>query len=607
MTANGQTGDLDILYDSTKGDGFLFNVIGGSSQQQLLLSASSINFGTEEVGGAAIPRAVTVTNTGVSTSPAPVVSIQGDAEFTITGNTCTGQLTSHQSCVVAIQYTAAANGTPSATLNVGSQQVALNGIGEIESAVTVSPLTLNLGVIYPGTAVQPLTLTNTTGSAIGITGVSFSLPGYSETDNCNGQVPAGGSCTFQVKTTPQQLGTSNGTLTINLANAVTQVVSITSNVTLPLTVTPSSLDFGFTTAVGSTSSPLGVGLANSTSGVNQPFSVSVVGDFLVLPNGCSTFVPPFISCGFGVEFQPKTAGYQQGSLTFNLPGIPFPLVVTLTGSTPGSGLSLPAALAFNNRALGSTIQQSVSISNPGSAALGVTSMTITGPNATDFQIVPNQCSTVAAGISCAIQISFTPGGIGQRVATLTVASNALNGSPTVALSGTGVSAFVLQPQSGSSTTATVQSGGLASYSITVQAGPGFTGVAQFNCTGAPQDSVCGIQPSTIDFSAVTSASIAVSVQTGVSTSASLVRGPGLMLAGLLCAPLAFGFGSRRKWKAATLGAVVIIALLGASCGGGGGGGTTTPPPVTPAGTYTVTATGTSGSQSQDINVTLIVQ
>jgi len=335
MTANGQSGGLGFVYDTTGSEGYTFYVI-DTSPTQLLLSSTSINFGTQMTGGVAIPRVVTVTNAGNTFFPAPAASIQGDTEFILQGNTCTSALAPHQSCELAVQFDPTANGTPTASLDVSGLEVALSGTGEITSAVTVSPLGLDfIMVVYPESAVQPLTLTNTTGSAIGITGISFSLPDYSETDNCNGQVPANGSCTLQVKITPQQLGVRNGTVIINFSNgAVTQVVSIAGSVILPLTVTPSSLDFGSTTAVGSTSTLQGVGLANGTSGVNQPFTTTIVGDFVVTPNGCTTFVPPFTSCGFGVAFQPKTAGFQQGSLTFNLPGIPFPLVVTLTGSTP---------------------------------------------------------------------------------------------------------------------------------------------------------------------------------------------------------------------------------------------------------------------------------
>ena len=49
----------------------------------------------------------------------------------------------------------------------------------------------------------------------------------------------------------------------------------------------------------------------------------------------------------------------------------------------------------------------------------------------------------------------------------------------------------------------------------------------------------------------------------------------------------------RAW--APLAATVFIVLLWAACGGGGGGGSNPPPPTgTPAGSYTITVTATSG-------------
>jgi hypothetical protein len=75
--------------------------------------------------------------------------------------------------------------------------------------------------------------------------------------------------------------------------------------------------------------------------------------------------------------------------------------------------------------------QSVTLNNAGTAALAISSATISG----DFSISNNTCgSSVAAGGSCTISVTFTPQGSGPWTGTLTIVDGA--GTQTVALTGT---------------------------------------------------------------------------------------------------------------------------------------------------------------------------
>jgi parallel beta-helix repeat protein len=88
---------------------------------------------------------------------------------------------------------------------------------------------------------------------------------------------------------------------------------------------------------------------------------------------------------------------------------------------PNSGVTVaPTALNFGSVATGTTsAAQTVTVSNPTSSAAPV--------------------SSVAAGASCTVSVTFKPTAAGSASANLTVASNATNPSLTVALSGTGTS------------------------------------------------------------------------------------------------------------------------------------------------------------------------
>ena len=75
----------------------------------------------------------------------------------------------------------------------------------------------------------------------------------------------------------------------------------------------------------------------------------------------------------------------------------------------------------------------MTIANTGTAAASVSGITVSG----DF-LQTNTCgSSIAAGASCTVNVSFRPTASGTRTGTLTVTSNATNSPTTVALSGTG--------------------------------------------------------------------------------------------------------------------------------------------------------------------------
>jgi hypothetical protein len=94
----------------------------------------------------------------------------------------------------------------------------------------------------------------------------------------------------------------------------------------------------------------------------------------------------------------------------------------------------PTSLSFASQNVGSTsAAQSVTVSNTGSAAAAVSGISTSG----DFAQTNNCGSSIAAGASCAVSVTFTPTASGTRAGTLSIASNASNNPVSVALSGTG--------------------------------------------------------------------------------------------------------------------------------------------------------------------------
>jgi FtsP/CotA-like multicopper oxidase with cupredoxin domain len=112
--------------------------------------------------------------------------------------------------------------------------------------------------------------------------------------------------------------------------------------------------------------------------------------------------------------------------------------VVQVGTSANASVS-PTPLSFGNQLVNTTSNaQTVTLSNAaGAGTLAITGVSVTGTNSGDFAI-SNTCTTsLAAGASCTISVTFKPTATGARGAMLTIASS----NPTalsVPLSGTGI-------------------------------------------------------------------------------------------------------------------------------------------------------------------------
>ncbi len=98
----------------------------------------------------------------------------------------------------------------------------------------------------------------------------------------------------------------------------------------------------------------------------------------------------------------------------------------------------PLAINFGSQQVGvkSSMQNAV-LSNSGTTALGITGTSLEGVNATEFTASNGCGSSLAAGATCNIGITFTPAGTGTRVATLSIEDSATNSPQAISLAGMG--------------------------------------------------------------------------------------------------------------------------------------------------------------------------
>jgi hypothetical protein len=108
----------------------------------------------------------------------------------------------------------------------------------------------------------------------------------------------------------------------------------------------------------------------------------------------------------------------------------------------------PNTLSFGNQLQGtSSPVQKLTLKNGQSTAIIITNITTTLPDFQQTNNCPFSPSTLAAGASCVISVTFTPLALGLRSAGLTVADNASHSPQMAFLNGTGVSAVTVSPTS----------------------------------------------------------------------------------------------------------------------------------------------------------------
>jgi hypothetical protein len=218
--------------------------------------------------------------------------------------------------------------------------------------------------------------------------------------------------------------------------------------------------------------------------------------------------------------------------------------------------------------------------------------------------------TLQSGSNATVVMVVTPNGIGTGLLQATVQnSNNINtqNTATASFTATNFSAGILPPS------ATVVAGATAFYSVNVNASPGFAANVSLTCSSLPVGATCGFNPSTLNFNGANNQSSALSVTTTARPPITITsrkwRGPIYALWLLVPGMALLGLGGskrRRNRLLAFLALSVLFALvvLQPACSH------QKEQPVvsgTPAGTYPLTVTATSGSYTQSIGFTLTVQ
>jgi len=468
-SASGPATAALYIADNVSGSPQTVSLSGTGTAAAVSLSPASLAFGNLAIGTVSAAQTITLTNSGNAALSITGLSVYGaNAGNFVESNNCGNSVAAGANCTISVTFKPSASGAATATLGVADnasgspQAVSLSGTGTA-AAVSLSPSSLAFGSLAIGTtsAAQTITLSNPGNAALSITGLAVSganASNFVQTNNCGSSVAAGANCTISVTFSPSASGAAAATLSVadNISGSPqTASLSGTGTSTAPaVSLSPPSLAFG-SLAVGATSTAQTITLTNSgNSALNitsLAFSGSNASNF-AQTNSCGSSVAAGANCTISVTFKPSASGAATAALSIadNVSGSPQIVSLSGTGTSTAPAVSLsPASLAFGSLSVGiASTAQTTTLTNSGNAALNVTSIAVSGTNASDFAETNNCGSSVAAGANCTISVTFKPTTAGTRTASVTLTDNASGSPQTVSLTGTGAaSSASLSPTS----------------------------------------------------------------------------------------------------------------------------------------------------------------
>jgi hypothetical protein len=199
-----------------------------------------------------------------------------------------------------------------------------------------------------------------------------------------------------------------------------------------LRLSPSSLTFG-TQLIGTSSASQAVTLTNYGGYITK---IAASSNF-AQTNNCRSHTAPGGTCTISVTFQPRLCGKITGSITITDDLASSPQQVALSGVGTCVVLA-PSSLDLGDQPVRTTsAPQTVTLTNHTQRAVNITGISFNGTNPGSFAQT-NTCGTsVAAGASCAISVTFTPLAKGIRTANLSVRYDAGGTPQQVPLAGNG--------------------------------------------------------------------------------------------------------------------------------------------------------------------------
>ena len=307
---------------------------------------------------------------------------------------------------------------------------------------------VTVGAISPPTT---FTITNTgdlaTGnlapSLSGADAASFDLVG----SGCVKLQP-GGTCMVTVTFSPTTPGAKTAMVVVagTPGGSISATLEGSGVAVGALTVSTSISALG-SVVVGQTSTLASTFTVTNTGGTpSGPLAIQPAGsnpaEFTKSADTCSgVALAGGTSCTFLVRFTPTSAGAK--AALFQISGSPGGVVsgaVTGTGLLPANLVVVPLQLDFGSVVVGqSSASLTAIVTNTGGVPTGVLAQAVTGADAAMFTALGCTGTTLAAGTSCTVTVTFNPTSTGGRSALLSFTATP-GGTVATTLAGIGIAA-----------------------------------------------------------------------------------------------------------------------------------------------------------------------
>jgi hypothetical protein len=288
-------------------------------------------------------------------------------------------------------------------------------------------------------AQQTVALTNRGDGPLSIAGIA-ATGDFKALPHCPAVLLPGLTCPIGVTFTPQAAGARHGSLVViddaNAAPGSQDTVRLDGFGYQPVaTLSTAALTPGAN--LGGSAAPQTVTVTNTGDGALTVRAITIhgaaAGDYRQSSN-CLRTLQPGTGCTITVAFTPQGYGLRAASLTLSDDGPGGSQSVALQGTgTAARPLLSSAFLNFGGASVGNpTAPQNVVLFNAGNGTLSIAGITLAGG---DYLMSGTCGSTLAAGASCTIAVTFLPQGTGARSGVVTITDSA--GTQRISLSGVG--------------------------------------------------------------------------------------------------------------------------------------------------------------------------